>query len=273
MINSSFCALGSLYDGERPENLRHAFQSLFTQSMLVPVVLVVDGPIRDELRMVVDEYKNQIYKIIELSDNIGLGPALNAGIESLAGEFDFIIRYDTDDINDLKRFEILIRGIEQSDLDIIGSFITEFYDENPSKTERVRRVPMSGESIALSVHGRNPFNHPAVAFRRAKFESVGGYEDVPGFEDWYLWAKMLKSDAKALNLSTSLVRFRGGQGMLRRRSGWSYAKREFSFFLLLYKLKLPGRWIILFILPVRLLVRFIPSYFLAQLYSKLLRSK
>ncbi|MDB2668331.1 glycosyltransferase [Alphaproteobacteria bacterium] len=269
----AFCALGSLYDGEKSENFRQAMQSLFMQSYMVPVILVVDGPIRKELRTVVDEYKGKIHKIVELTENIGLGPALNAGIESLAGEFDFIIRYDTDDINEPNRFEVLIRSIKEWDVDIIGSFITEFYDGDLAKTQVVRRVPKSAESIAHSIHVRNPFNHPAVAFRITKFESVCGYEDVPGFEDWYLWAKMLKSDAKALNLAASLVRFRGGQDMLDRRRGWRYVKREFSFFLLLYKLKLSGRWIIPVILPARLLIRFMPSYFLSQLYSKLLRSK
>jgi glycosyltransferase involved in cell wall biosynthesis len=273
MNGPAFCALGSLYDGEKPENLRQALKSLFGQSYAIPVILVIDGPIREELRTVVDEYKRQIHKIIELTENIGLGPALNAGIESLAGEFDFIIRYDADDINEPNRFEVLIRSIKESDVDIIGSFITEFYDEDLLKTQVVRRVPQNAESISRSIHVRNPFNHPAVAFRIEKFKNVGGYEDVPGFEDWYLWAKMLKSDVKARNLAVSLVRFRGGQDMLDRRRRWSYVKREFSFFLLLYKLKLSGRWIIPFILPARLLIRFMPSYFLSQLYSKLLRSK
>ena len=111
---NKFCALGSLYQGEKPRNLRVALQSLLNQSLAVPVVLVIDGPISSELRDVVKQFANQIYRIIELPENVGLGPALNEGIKIIDNEFDYLIRFDTDDINASQRFETLIGAIERS---------------------------------------------------------------------------------------------------------------------------------------------------------------
>ena len=40
-------------------------------------------------------------------------------------------------------------------------------------------MPVNEIDIAGSVHLRNPFNHPAVAFRLKSALSAGGYEDMP----------------------------------------------------------------------------------------------
>ena len=260
------CALGSLYYGEHPLNLRTALESVFNQSLEIPVVLVVDGPITPMLRTVLKEFRNQIYKIVELPENVGLGPALNEGIKKLENEFDYLIRFDTDDINEPTRFEVIARGIELTRADIISSNMIEFSDEKPGKTIGLRAVPNKSEAIVRSVHYRNPFNHPAVAFRISSALRVGGYEDVRFFEDWYLWAKMIKAGARVTNLNNPLVRFRGGKTALSRRHGWAYAKYELSFFLLLYKLGLPGRRAIFFVLPARLLTRLFPARIFRWVY-------
>lgn len=253
------CALGSLYHGEKPHHLRAALESVFSQSLEIPVVLIVDGPITPLLRTALNEFINQIHKIIELPENVGLGPALNEGIKKLGNEFDYLIRFDTDDINEANRFEVLVRAIELNKADVISSNMIEFSDEEDGDILGLRAVPSNSEAIVRSIHYRNPFNHPAVAFRISSVLSVGGYEDVRLFEDWYLWAKMIKADARVCNLVNPLVRFRGGKATLSRRHGWTYAKLELTFFLYLYKLGLPGRGAIFFILPTRMLIRLLPA--------------
>ena len=67
-----------------------------------------------------------------------------------------------------------------------------------------------------------------MTFRIDAVLEVGGYENVPFFEDWYLWGKMLAEFAVG-NIDKSLVLFRSGKRALARRRGLSYAKNEFSF--------------------------------------------
>ncbi len=263
---NKFCALGSLYHGESPNNLRQSLKSVFTQSSPVPVILVIDGPISRDLLKVVHTFENEFYKIIELPENVGLGSALNEGIKKIKNEFDYVIRFDTDDINEPDRFRALVSAIELTQADIMSSNMIEFSNDKQEKILGIRAVPENSVAIAQSIHYRNPFNHPAVAFRISFVLSVGGYEDVRYFEDWYLWAKMIQAGARTSNLVDPLVRFRGGKRALSRRRGWNYVKYELSFFLLLNKLRLPGRWVIFFIFPVRLIARFLPFHIFGWIY-------
>lgn len=258
MRNPTFCALCSVYAGEKAENFDMALQSVIKQTQSIPIFLVVDGPIGEDLEHIILRYRKNMSAILRLDNNAGLANALNFGIQFIGQKFDYVIRFDSDDINEPMRFETLMRVIEESGADLISSEMIEFSDEGYEKILGVRIVPKSSEAIARSVHLRNPFNHPAVAFRISHVLNVGGYEDVPYFEDWYLWAKMIKSGAKTSNLDDALVRFRGGKSALSRRRGWDYARCELSFFLLLYKLQLQGRWVLFFIVPVRLLTRLMP---------------
>jgi glycosyltransferase involved in cell wall biosynthesis len=257
MSDLKFCALGSLYDGENPDNLRQALDSIVSQTVPVPIFLVIDGPIRGELRDVVEEFNDRIFKILELPVNSGLGPALNFGLDNLKEKFNYVIRFDTDDINLQNRFEILIEAIRRDELDLVGSYVDEFTDDLDPKIT-TRSVPLNRDSILKNMYWRNPFNHPAVAFKVDAVIDVGGYDDVPLFEDWYLWAKMLTKHASVKNINNSLVMFRGGNAALSRRSGLFYAKKELYFFVKAAQLDLPFRWVIIFSLPIRLFLRLLP---------------
>ena len=57
MNKNKFCALGSLYNGETPSNLRQSLESVFSQSSPVPVILVIDGPISEDLEKIVREFE------------------------------------------------------------------------------------------------------------------------------------------------------------------------------------------------------------------------
>ena len=75
-------------------------------------------------------------------------------------------------------------------------------------------MPTNYNGIKKSICYRNPFNHPSVAFRIKAVNKVGGYEDVPFFEDWFLWAKMISSNANVANIDKSLVKFRFSDQMV-----------------------------------------------------------
>jgi glycosyltransferase involved in cell wall biosynthesis len=257
-IQDRTVALASIYHGEKAEYFEEAMQSVLSQTVRIPIAIVVDGPLSNELNRKIEQYSESIDYLFTLEENVGLAKALQFALHQLVVDFDFVIRFDTDDVNLPNRFEKLVKKIGDLGADLIGSNIEEFSAEQPTQVLGTRRVPTNAIDIAGSVHLRNPFNHPSVAFRLKSALSAGGYEDMPFFEDWYLWAKMIKSGAKISNLPESLVRFRSGHGALSRRRGFNYARQEMSFFISLYKLGLAGRWLVFFVLPARLTMRLLP---------------
>ena len=147
----------------------------------------------------------------------------------------------------------------------MGSHVDEFVD-NHSRPYTTRFVPLSQHEIMKGIFWRCPFNHPSVTFRIDAVLEVGGYENVPFFEDWYLWGKMLSAGKAVGNIDKSLVLFRSGKSALARRRGLSYAKNEFSFFKKLYSLNLPGRWAAWVSLTLRLITRFLPERLFEYVY-------
>ena len=66
-------------------------------------------------------------------------------------------------------------------------------------------------------------------FKREIILSVGNYENMPLFEDHYLWLKLFQAKARIFNLDEPLLYFRSTQYTLRRRHGISYLRKEINF--------------------------------------------
>ncbi len=76
-----YSVLMSLYKKEHPEYLRLALDSMINQTVKPDeIVLVEDGPLTDELYVVVNEYKDKLTLVIN-ENNLGLGLALNEGCD------------------------------------------------------------------------------------------------------------------------------------------------------------------------------------------------
>lgn len=100
-----FSVLMSLYHAEKPEFLRECLNSLQAQTRLADeMVVVFDGEIPPELVAVVSDFQAALnIKIVRLPENVGLGKALNFGINHCSHEH--IFRMDSDDIALPQRFE------------------------------------------------------------------------------------------------------------------------------------------------------------------------
>ena len=83
-------------------------------------------------------------------------------------------------------------------------------------------VPQTSDEIRKYLKNRNPMNHPTVIYKKEKVLEVNSYEDYPLFEDYYLWAKMIKNGSNFYNIQENLYRFRAGSSMIKRRGGKSY---------------------------------------------------
>ena len=219
-----FTVLMSVYYKEKPEYLQLALESIINQTVKPSeIVLVQDGKLTEELQAVITEYLQNyptIFKTYALKQNQGLGKALNFGMQKCSNEL--IARMDTDDIAEPNRFELQIKEFEQDkELMLCGGQIAEFAD-SPNKITGYRNVPAEHNEILNFVKKRNPFNHMTVMFKKQSVQSVGGYMDMPCFEDYWLWARMLKAGYKAKNIDQVLIRVRAGQNMIARRGGLNY---------------------------------------------------
>lgn len=226
-----FSVLMSVYYKEKPENLSVCIESILNQD-IVPneIVIVKDGILDQELENVIDRYVRiykSIFKIVELSKNVGLGNALNEGLKHCS--YELVARMDSDDICNYDRFRKQIEVfINNKELSIVGSYIDE-YDENMKIQLSTRTVPTENDKIFNYLKHRNPFNHMSVMYRKSDVIDSGMYIEIRGFEDYYLWYRMLNKGYRSHNIDESLLKVRTGNSLICRRIGISYFKNEFYF--------------------------------------------
>lgn len=227
---SGFSVLMSLYDKENAENLRTSLESVFSQTLKPSeVILVFDGVKDANLKSVVSEFKTKYdsLSIIVLDNNQGLGKALKTGLEHCS--FNLVARMDTDDICYPDRFEKQVAYMVQNpDISVVGTPIHEFRDKI-GDTNTYRSPPADFEDLVRFSKYRNPLNHPSVLFKKDDVLNAGSYVDIPSFEDYYLWIRMLNKGLKIMNMQEPLLHFRIGNDMIGRRHGISYLKKEMVF--------------------------------------------
>ncbi|EIR7935575.1 TPA: glycosyltransferase, partial [Escherichia coli] len=229
-----FSVLMSVYYKEDPVFFYDAVNSVF-ENTIPPddVVIVVDGPIPEGITDVILALREKYeLNIVYLSENVGLGRALNIGINYC--KYNIIMRMDTDDYCINTRFQEQLDFFStHSDVVLLGGDIAEF-DTELSNFIGVRHVAYTCQSIRDMAKKRNPFNHMTVAFKKDIILSVGGYKHHPFMEDYNLWLRVIAKGHKVANLPKVMVNVRAGESMLSRRKGIRYIYSEY----VLYKLKL-----------------------------------
>ena len=66
------CALGALYHGDNPEYLQKCLASISNQTVMVPIYIVIDGPISDLLNSKLKNFKKLNINYLTLEKNQGL---------------------------------------------------------------------------------------------------------------------------------------------------------------------------------------------------------
>ena len=221
-----YSVLMSLYVKEKPEYLRMAIDSMINQTVLPDeIVIVEDGPLNEELYAVLKEYTEkypELFHIVISETNIGLGLALNLGLENCRNEL--VARMDTDDIAKPDRCEKQLKRFEEDPaLDLLGSSVDEFYS-TPDEVVSRRVVPTEHEEIYEFAKRRSAFNHPTVMYKKSKVLSVGGYGNLRRNQDVDLFGRMLFSGVKAGNIEESLLYFRSNNDLAKRRKSWENTK-------------------------------------------------
>ncbi len=228
MIYDDFSVAISVYKNEQADFLDRALESITDLQSIKPseIVLVVDGPIGDDLNQVIAKYegKYSFLKTIRLSQNGGLGNALRIAVENCSHEL--IARMDSDDISLPNRFEEQLKLFKENpNLDIVGADITEFIDTEDNIVAQ-RKVPTKDSEIKEYLKIRCPFNHVSVMYKKSAVIKAGGYLDLFWNEDYYLWIRMCELNCMMANTGTVLVNVRTGKNMYKRRGGIKYFQSE-----------------------------------------------
>ena len=230
--NIKFSVLMPVYYKDDPVFFEMALHSIFTDQTVKPseIVIIVDGPVEIGLQLILDKWDasmDGLVTICQLPANVGLWNALQLGLKLC--KHDLVARMDSDDISRRDRFEIQLSCfITNPTLDVCGSNIVEFVDDLEA-VSGVRKLPVGSAEIAKFALHRNPINHPSVMFKRSRVIEVGGYLDMPCFEDYYLWVRCIMSGYLLHNVQENLVFMRAGKPQILRRSGLVYAKHEYKF--------------------------------------------
>lgn len=265
--------LMSLYINVDEDQLKDAFNSIVNQSFIASqIIFVIDGPINIGINNFIQTIKNHPkieIKVIYLNKNVGLGIALSEGLKYCTSEL--IARMDADDISYPTRFQKQIEFMYNNpEISVLGSWVTEF-NTIPGDLNRVKKVPEDHQAILTYSKYRNPLNHPSVVFRKSHVLAAGSYQSMPFFEDYFLWARMIKLGYKIHNLEESLLHFRVGNSMIGRRHGFRYLIHEFNFLISVRKMKFLSLTEFISNLIIKLPLRIIPLSLLKLIYKTFLR--
>lgn len=261
----NFSVLMSLYNNEKSCYLHDCLNSLFIQTLPASeIVLVLDGPIDEHLIVTIEEWKEKLpLKIFPITTNVGLGKALNYGLDKCSN--DIVCRMDTDDICIPKRFEKQINYLmKHPNLCALGSAIQEFNGKDRGK---IRFSRTGSKNIFNYAKKRNPLNHMTVVFRKKYILAVDGYQHHLYMEDYNLWLRLMAAGYELDNLEEPLVNARVGNGMIKRRKGWKYIQSEFKLYILKKQLGIDSGFSAFNILLIRTIPRILPHVVLSKLYS------
>lgn len=215
-----------VYIKDKPEYLVLSIESMLNQTIKSnDFIIVKDGPVTEELDAVIDKYasnSNNHINVVALEQNSGLGAALDYGLRFCKNEL--VARMDADDISLPTRCERLLELFNNDpDLSIAGTNIDEFYDD-PNIIISSRVVPTTDEGIKKYMHKRQPFNHPAIMFKKSEVLRVGSYPHIKHMEDKDLFFRMMNMGCKGANIDESLLLFRSNADSFKRRRGKAYRK-------------------------------------------------
>ena len=239
-MKQNFSVSMCVYGKDNPEWFKTAVDSILQQTAEPDeIVLVVDGPVPDELNSVIIDYEGRNeFKVIRFAENKGHGEARRAGVAACTNELVAIM--DADDISASNRFEQLLGEFNKDKtVDVVGSQISEFVGE-PENIVGSRIVPTRDIDIKEYLKRRCPMNLVSVMFKKSSVEQVGGFIDWYCEEDYFLWARMALAGMHFSNVDAVLVNVRVGKDMYQRPGGSKYFQSEKKLQKYLYQNKIIG---------------------------------
>ncbi len=266
-----FSALMSVYAKESPEFLLQSLASLAGQTVRADELVVVkDGPLSPDLEQVLCQYAEELKLVtVALPQNAGLGRALSIGLEHCS--FEVVARVDSDDVYPPFRFARQIEFIAaHPEVSVVSAAGAEFVDDHHAQ-HSIRSRP-GWVTLDRAARLRNPVSfHTTVMFRKQDVKASGSYQTCMGFEDYYLWARMLLAGFRIYNMPDVLAYVRCGNGMLSKRSGAKYIGYEIAFLSKCYQIGFLSKSELIVSVASRVPLRLLPAGMLGPVYRAFLR--
>ena len=266
-----FSVLMTVYDKEKPYNLRKSLLTSYQQTIKpTEIILVCDGELTQELYDEIERIKSEIpiLKVYQLDTNVGSGPASRFGVEKC--NTDLIARMDSDDYSVETRFEKQIKAFEENpNLIMVGTNILE---KNTEFTA-LKTVPEKTEEIREYSKFRNPFNNPSSMMKKEYILKVGNYRKFRYLEDYDLTMRLIHDNPTKdfLNIQEPLVIMQTNNSSYLRRGGLLYVKTEFFLQIDFYKRGYISKVELCRNIFIRNIVRVMPNSMRKLIYKKKMR--
>ena len=266
-----FSVLMTVYDKEKPYNLRKSLLTSYQQTIKpTEIIVVCDGELTQELYDEIERIKSEIpiLKVYQLDTNVGSGPASRFGVEKC--NTDLIARMDSDDYSVETRFEKQIKAFEENpNLIMVG---TNILDKNTDFTA-LKTVPEKTEEIREYSKFRNPFNNPSSMMKKEYILKVGNYRKFRYLEDYDLTMRLIHDNPTKdfLNIQEPLVVMQTDDSSYLRRGGLLYVKTEFFLQVDFYKRGYLTKFELCRNIFVRNIVRVMPNSVRKLIYKKKMR--
>jgi glycosyltransferase involved in cell wall biosynthesis len=167
-----------------------AIEGVLAQTYPNIEVVVVDDGSTDDTREVVGRYASRGVRYV-YQDNRGPGPARNRGLQATSGSI--IAFCDADDVWLPDKIATQLAHLQRHPE--IGLVTAHAYacDEALQPMSIVHAGRGDSEYVFEELLVRNIVLNPTcVLARRSAIESVGGFSDVPRWEDWDTWLRVAK---------------------------------------------------------------------------------
>ncbi len=221
-----YTVIMSVYSKVNPEDLKLSIYSILNQTYKTnEFILIKDGMLtekqNDIIKTILEENK-ELFKVIELEENMGPGFAYQKGLEVCSNKWAAIM--DSDDFADKTKFEKQMLYLSNhEDIDVIGTNAIEFKD-NICNIVSKRIMPETNENIIEFAHGRCPIIQPTAIFKVDSVIKAGNYQNMPIAEDYDLYIRMIKSGCKFYTYPEILYYVRVNDNFFKRRGGIKYLK-------------------------------------------------
>lgn len=259
---TTLSVLVTVYHGTNARDLQRALDSLAAQTRPADeLVIVADGPVGEGVRRVVER---QDARVIWLPENVGAGPASQAGLATIDSVY--TARLDSDDAAKPERFARQLKYLEaHPQCGALGTAVEEFAQE-PGDTGKVRALPEDPHTYARM---NSPVNNPSVMLRTRAVKEVGGYNDVHFMEDYDLYARLIAGGWQVRNLTDALTDFQVTDAQFARRTGREMLAAEAQMQRNLVEYGLITRPRAVFNLAARTAYRALPTGLLRRVYAAL----
>lgn len=188
-----------------------AFDSIKRQTYQnLEIVIMLDCPEREDMKVYLEQISNDDPRVKYYINekNLGLLASLNLGIALCHGEF--VCRMDEDDIAEPDRIEKQIKFIKRERVDLVGSY-TRLIDMEGKITGEIRRFPTRHKYLCQYLRYANAVPHPTWIVRKAVYEKLNGYRNIPCVDDYDFLIRVYLNGYKMGVVPEPLLRYRINQ--------------------------------------------------------------